>query len=80
ISWKTKLSRRARAVLRAGDTVAIGGADAKGGFLQMLSASQGTVLGEQQLEASPVWDGLAVAAGRLYVALEDGTVVCLDDK
>ncbi len=67
-------------MLRAGDTVAIGGGDAKGGFLQTLSVNQGAALGEQQLEASPVWDGLAAAAGRLYVALEDGTVVCLGSK
>jgi outer membrane protein assembly factor BamB len=80
ISWKAKLSRRIRAVLRAGNTVAIGGVDANGGFLKALSSSQGTVLSEQQLEASPVWDGLAVASSRLYVSLEDGTVVCFDGK
>ena len=60
--------------------ITIGGADAHGGFLQMLSASQGIALGGQQLKASPVWDGLAVSAGRLYVSLENGTVVCFDDK
>ena len=75
--WKTNFSKRARAMLRAGGTLVIAGRDAEGGFLQTLSARDGDVLGEHPLEASAVWDGLAAAAGRLYGALEDGTVVCL---
>ena len=78
--WKTKSSRRARAMLRAGDTLVIAGRDTECGFLQMLSARDGDVLSEQPLEASPVWDGLAAAAGRLYGALENGTVVCLGGR
>ena len=78
VSWKTNLSKRARAMLRAGNTLVIAGRDAEGGFLQMLSASRGAAMGEQQLEASPVWDGLAAATGRVYAALENGTLVCLD--
>ena len=80
ISWKAKLSTRARAMLRAGDTLVVAGRDADGGFIQMLSASRGAALGEQRLEASPVWDGLAAAGGRLYGALENGTVVCLGGR
>ena len=64
-------------MLHAGDTLVIGGKDAKGGFLQTRSARRGAVLDEARLEASPVWDGLAATAGRLYAALENGTVVCL---
>lgn len=79
-SWKTDFSKRARAMLRAGDTLVLAGRDDKGGFLQTLSARRGAALGEQSLEASPVWDGLAVAASRLYVALENGTVVCLGGR
>ena len=80
ISWKSKLSTRARAMLRAGDTLVIAGRDTDGGFLQTLSASQGAAMNEQPLEASPVWDGLAATTGRLYAALENGTVVCLGGK
>ena len=80
MSWKTALSRKARAMLHAGDLVIVGGRDAEGGFLHAFAAHDGTVLGEQQLEASPVWDGLAAAAGRLYVPLENGSLVCLGEN
>jgi len=30
------------------------------------------------LAADPVFDGMAAARGRLYVALENGQMVCLD--
>jgi len=76
IHWRASLSKRARAILRAGDTVVVGGRDTEGGFIQTLSASEGVELVGKRLDASPVWDGMAVAGGRLYAALEDGTLVC----
>ena len=78
--WKTDIPKRPRAMLRAGDRLVIAGRDGAGGFLQTLSARRGTALGEHFLDASPVWDGLAVTAGRLYIALENGTVVCLEGR
>ena len=48
-----------------------------GGLLQVVSAEGGKMRGRTQLPSPPVWDGLAAAAGRLYVSLEDGSVVCL---
>jgi outer membrane protein assembly factor BamB len=80
ISWKTELPTRARAMLHAGSTLVIAGSDDKGGFLRVLSATEGAARGEHRLDASAVWDGLAVAAGRLYAALENGTVVCFTDR
>jgi hypothetical protein len=77
VSWKKDMPKHVRAMICTGDTLVIGGKDAKGGFLQTLSARRGAVLDEQPLEASPVWDGLAAANGRLYIALENGTVICL---
>ncbi len=74
VSWKTNLSKNARAMLRAGDTVVVGGRDAKGGFLQTVSARDGAAMDDQSLEAAPVWDGLAAVTGRLYAALENGTL------
>ena len=48
-----------------------------GGRLLAVSATDGTQLAEYQLNAAPVWDGIAIAGGRLYVSLADGTIQCL---
>jgi hypothetical protein len=77
LSWKMDMSKRVRAMLCADNTLVIGGRNVKRGFLQTLSTNRGEVLDEQPLEASPVWDGLAAAQGRLYIALENGIVMCL---
>ena len=49
----------------------------KGALLNVHSAIDGKVLAEHKLEAPPVFDGLIAANGRLYLSLENGTVVCL---
>jgi outer membrane protein assembly factor BamB len=51
----------------------------KGGLLWVLSATNGKKLAEIRLAAPPVFDGLAVAEGRLYASTMDGTVLCLGD-
>jgi hypothetical protein len=80
VSWKADVSGRARALLRAGDALVVAGGDERGGFLRVLSAAHGTTVMTRRLEAAPVWDGLAAASGRLYVALETGRVLCLGGK
>ncbi|MFV1964710.1 MAG: PQQ-binding-like beta-propeller repeat protein [Pirellulaceae bacterium] len=47
------------------------------GVLWAVSASDGNKLAEMQLDASPVFDGMVAAGGRLYFAAQDGSVVCL---
>ena len=47
------------------------------GVLTVVSPADGKRLGRVKLPSSPVWDGLAVANGRLYVAAADGSVICL---
>ncbi|MHC4084933.1 MAG: outer membrane protein assembly factor BamB family protein [Planctomycetota bacterium] len=49
----------------------------KGALLYVHSAVDGRVLAEHKLEAPPVFDGLIAANARLYLSLENGTVVCL---
>ena len=49
----------------------------RGGRLLAVSAKDGRQLAEFELEAAPAWDSLAVAKGKLYMSLRDGTVVCL---
>ncbi|MBM4018885.1 MAG: methyltransferase domain-containing protein [Planctomycetes bacterium] len=49
----------------------------KGSRLLAISAADGKQLGACELGAMPVFDGMAAARGRLYVATVDGKVICL---
>jgi len=48
----------------------------KGARLWAVSAADGEKLAEQQLDAAPVFDGMAAANGRLYLSTTDGKVLC----
>ena len=48
----------------------------KGGLLLVVSASDGKKLAEYELESIPVWDGMAAANKRLYLATENGKILC----
>jgi outer membrane protein assembly factor BamB len=53
--------------------------DEKGGtagFLWLVGREDSKKLAEWPLDAPPVYHGLAVAGGRLYVSLQNGNVVC----
>jgi hypothetical protein len=51
-----------------------------GGVLQIFSKQDGKKLAEQELASLPAFDGLIAAAGRLYMATEDGAIVCYRGK
>jgi hypothetical protein len=51
-----------------------------GGVLWVASADSGKKLDEVELDAPPSWDGMAVAQGRLFVVLQDGSLRCLGAK
>jgi len=89
-AWSVKVPLRPRALVRAGDRLILGGmpkmpGDAaepaflgrKGGALLVASARDGAREAGYALDAPPVWDGLAVAGGRLFVVTTDGSVLCL---
>jgi len=92
--WSIKVPLRAVAMVVAGQTLLVAGppdaVDAddpwaaldgrKGGLLRAISAADGRMLGELELDAPPVYDGMAAAGGRLYAALTDGSVVCLGSR
>jgi outer membrane protein assembly factor BamB len=65
------------------DRVAVAGANERcqasaGGFLAIRRADDGRLCGDPlALPAPPVVDGLAVAGSRIYVSLQDGSVVSL---
>jgi outer membrane protein assembly factor BamB len=50
------------------------------GLLMAISVSDGTELAQYQLDSSPVFDGMAAAYGRLYVSMEDGSLLCLAEE
>lgn len=48
----------------------------RGALLYAVSTETGQVGSQLELQSPPVWDGMAVAHGRLYVASQDGRVRC----
>jgi len=49
----------------------------KGGVLWSVSTGSGEKLADCELNAPPVFDGMAATPGRLFLALTDGTVLCM---
>jgi len=49
----------------------------KGALLWAVSTSDGRRLAERRLASPPVWDGMAAAHERLYIALRNGQLVCM---
>ncbi|HYW78946.1 MAG TPA: PQQ-binding-like beta-propeller repeat protein, partial [Thermoguttaceae bacterium] len=64
------------AMVQAADKLFIAGVE---GGLTTLSAKDGKVLDGAE-SPKPIWDGLATAGGRLFMATEDGGVVCFGEK
>ncbi len=92
--WTLWLPVRVRAMVKAGDTLfAAGTPDVldekdpyaafegrKGASLVSVSAKDGKKLSEFPLSAPPVFDGMMAAGGRLLVALEDGSLLCMEKR
>ncbi|MHC4628092.1 MAG: hypothetical protein ACYTDV_14020, partial [Planctomycetota bacterium] len=92
--WFKWVPVRIRAMVLAGDHLFVAGppdvVDAsdpiaafegrRGAVLRVHSAADGGTLAEQKLDAPPVFDGLIAACGRLYMSLEDGTVLCVGES
>jgi outer membrane protein assembly factor BamB len=87
--WEKRLKIRVRAMLKAGDVIFTVGPRAETGVWSLdnekdagvvamaFSASDGSELAQYPLDASPVFDGMAAAYGRIYISTEDGAVLCL---
>jgi hypothetical protein len=89
--WSVYLPVRVRAMVKAGDTLFAAGAPdvldpadpyaafegRRGARLVSVSAKDGKQVAERALDHPPVFDGMIAAAGRLIVAQEDGSLVCL---
>jgi outer membrane protein assembly factor BamB len=90
--WSVRIPVRVRAMLVAADKLFVAGPPdvvpdddplaafegRLGAFLWAFSGSDGEKLAEvAKLDAPPVYDGLIAAAGKLYLSLEDGRVLCV---
>ena len=52
----------------------------KGALLLAYSAADGKLLAEHKLASPPAWDAMAAAGGRLFLATQDGKVLCFGGK
>jgi len=89
--WTQWLDMRIRAMVKAGDTLFVAGPPdvldskdpyaafegRKGACILAISAKDGKELYEVPLEYPPVFDGMIVASGRLFVSLQDGSLISL---
>ena len=51
----------------------------KGGILRAVSATDGKQLAEYSLQSLPVYDGMAASNGKLFIAQQDGCIVCMSE-
>ena len=49
-------------------------------MLFALATSDGAKQAQRKLDAAPVYDGMAIAAGRLYLSTVNGTLLCIGDR
>ncbi len=87
--WWTRLPIQVWAMVRTKDLLWVAGPVSDGdvspaaldgraeALLLAVCPSQGQVVADMPLPAPPVWDGMAAAAGQLYLTLTDGQVLCL---
>ncbi len=52
----------------------------RGALLMGVSTTNGETLFRLDLPDPPVWDGMAAAGGRLYLAMSDGKLLCFDKQ
>jgi hypothetical protein len=92
-NWSTRIPVRVRALVATPNKLFVAGPPDEipeedplatfdgrlGASLSAFSTRDGESLGEvAQLDCPPVYDGLIAAAGKLYLSLKDGRVVCWD--
>jgi len=88
--WNHALSMHVRAMVLADQILFVAGAKGdwshsddvfegrKGVTLLAVSASDGKAVAETPLDAFPVFDGMSVAYGKLFVSDDSGTITCLE--
>ena len=91
LRWSERPGMLVRAMVLAGTTLFIAGPSKPpapsgtpgawqgkhGALLRAVSSADGTKLAERRLPSVPVFDGMAAANARLFIATCDGTVLCM---
>ena len=91
--WSTRLPIRVKAMTVSTKCLAIAGAPdildpadplgafegRKGAVLRVVSTDTGEKLAELELESPPVLNGIAAAANRLFISLQDGSLVSIGE-
>jgi outer membrane protein assembly factor BamB len=67
-----------RAIAR--EHVVVAKALPEGGQIQLVNKATGEQIASLELDSAPICDGLAVANGRIVVALSDGKILCLGNR
>jgi len=73
VAWGSFEKERVRATLKQQEAALKG---KHGGLLWAVSAQNGKKLGEYKLESPPVFDGMAVVDGQLFMSTLDGCIRC----
>ena len=89
-NWTEQVPLLVRGLVLAGDKLITAGtpdlfaasdpaaalAGKEGGLVYIMSTSNGKQIARYELDSPPVFDGMAAAGGRLYLAATNGEVVC----
>lgn len=52
----------------------------KGALLWVVATDDGKKLAEYNLDSPPIFDGMSAAGGKLFIATQDGRLLCMDKK
>jgi outer membrane protein assembly factor BamB len=92
--WEKTVRVRAEALVLTADKLCLAGApdvvdpkdpwgafeNRKGGVLLLISRKDGAEVFRTKLESAPVYDGMAVARGKLLLSLKSGELVCFGEE
>jgi len=93
-TWQVKIPVRGQAMLLTSDSLLVAGLPdeispddpyatfdgRKGGKLLVIDRNTGKMGSEVALDSPPVWDGISFASKRLYIAQDNGKLVCFECK
>ena len=82
--WEVKSPLIIKDFLMAGNKLILAGhsssEEERTGHIAIFSRKDGKLLSEFDISSPPVFQGIAVAQGSLFIATEKGTVICLQNQ